>query len=126
MSAQIPTWTRDYYAPAGGDPFLFYVVYGAADLSFQLNGSAYRCGGIPEGIDVWGYTRGGDDEVFRSFIGGPIGKLFQADRPALYEAVEGAPGCIVIRGSVPDPSTLDYLRDVIGFVAYALDNGGVA
>jgi hypothetical protein len=33
--------------------------------------------------------------------------------------------CLVLKGVVPDPETLDYFRDVIGLIAYLADQGGV-
>lgn len=45
---------------------------------------------------------------------------------SLAAQVSASPGCLVIAGSVADPSSLLYLRDILGMVALLLNSGGVA
>jgi hypothetical protein len=44
----------------------------------------------------------------------------------LFARVGEAAECGVLRGEIPDPPDLNYLRDVIGLTTYLLDNGGFA
>jgi len=48
------------------------------------------------------------------------------DNPALAAKVAAQSNCLVIVGKVPDPPTLNYLRDAIGLLTFFLDAGGVA
>ncbi len=45
--------------------------------------------------------------------------------PAAWEILKTTPEMLVLFGEIPDPDSLDYLRDVVGVVAAALENGGV-
>jgi hypothetical protein len=47
VTSELETWQRKHYVAGGGDPFLFYVVYGEIDSSAPLSRSAYRSNGIP-------------------------------------------------------------------------------
>jgi hypothetical protein len=49
MSESIPSWPREYLSQPGGEPFLFYVVYGQFDQEFRNSGQKYRCTGVPTG-----------------------------------------------------------------------------
>jgi hypothetical protein len=112
-------WSRPYYRTGGGDAFLFYVVFGrfSADLNAR---ASYRTRGLPEGVEAFKNPEPADE--FRT---GVIAKQLVGTAPALRDAVLSAPDCLVVRGSIPDPSDLLYLRDVVGILTAALDSGGV-
>src|SRR5262245_8889211 len=53
MAAEAPEpWPRRYYEEGGGNPFLFYVVYGSFPAQAEPSRLRYRLAGIPEGIDI--------------------------------------------------------------------------
>ena len=59
------------------------------------------------------------------FLEGPVADRLEERSSELFAAVRSAPACIGVRGTIPDPTSLDYLRDVIGVLMYLLDSGGV-
>jgi hypothetical protein len=129
MRSEIAPWERSYHEPGGGDAFLFYTVFGDFGnllREFRLSRSRYRSNGIPRGIDLWGCKRPDDADYLDGFLEGPVGKRLEERSPNLFDSVRKAPAGIVVRGSIPDPETLNYLRDVVGVLTYLLDNGGAA
>lgn len=44
----------------------------------------------------------------------------------LARTVESSEECIILRGVVRDPHSLDYLRDAVGLVMALVDSGGIA
>ena len=124
----LPTWGRPYHKPGGGDAFVFYVLFGEfPSTGLKASRDVYRAGGIPEGITTTRHDRGDQVEWFAGFLTGPLGHLLDEESgdTDLAAAVRAAHACLVITGTVADPPTLDYLRDVIGLVTCALDAGGV-
>jgi hypothetical protein len=126
MLGELDTWERQYFVPGGGDPLLFYVVYGDVDSSVALSREKYRSEGIPEGIDVMSYNADSDLDVITSFREGYVWDKFVAKNPELAAQVEGCQSCIIIRGTPTESRTLNYLRDTIGLISFMLDNGGCA
>jgi hypothetical protein len=57
---------------------------------------------------------------------GWIGREFRKEHPDLAARVTHTNQCLVLRGVVPDPDTLDYFRDAVGLVMALLDAGGIA
>lgn len=129
MPSEIATWERSYYEPGGGDAYVFYTVFGDFGnllREFRLSRSRYCSNGVPSGIDLWGCKRPDDREYLDGFLEGPVGKRLEERSPDLFASVRKAPAGIVVRGSIPDPETLNYLRDLVGVLTYLLDNGGTA
>lgn len=121
------SWDRPFFAPGGGDPFLFYAVFG--DFGPQVlapSAKTYRIAGIPEGIETNLLKRDVHAEWLARFFEGNMGRLLDDAPEDLGRIVGRAPSCLVVSGRVPDPPTLSYLRDVVGIVAGVLDSGGVA
>lgn len=126
MATELETWQREHYAPGGGAPFLFYVIYGDIDPSQPLSRSKYRTNGAPEGLEVMSYTTNEENDVPGSFREGYLWDELIAKDPPFADQVAKCDQCFVFRGTPRDDTTLDYLRDTIGFITYLLDNGGVA
>ena len=122
----LPDWPRRHYVPGGREAFLFYVVFGRVDVTRKLSRAKYRCDGIPDGIEIMAYGPDQHPEVVAGFRVGNIWDQLVTSAPDLARAVLAQDSCLVLRGQIPDPPTLNYLRDVVGFLTFTLDAGGVA
>jgi hypothetical protein len=126
MGSPLADWSRPHHVPGGNNPFLFYVVYGRVDTTKVFSRSKYRSEGIPDGIDVMAYGPAARPDVVASFRDGYSWDRLAADHQGLAAEVIAQDGCLVVKGEIGDPSTLNYLRDAIGFLTFCLDTGGVA
>lgn len=126
MLNSLNDWERKHFVDGGGEPFLFYVVYGEIDSSIPLSGELYRSEGIPSGIDVMSYSVESDVDVIASFRKGYVWDKFVARNPEFAAQVESCQSCIILRGTPTESKTLNYLRDTVGLVTFMLDNGGCA
>jgi hypothetical protein len=126
MASRLTDWPRQHYAPGGKDPFLFYAVFGRVDTTMIFSRSKYRSDGPPEGISVMTYGPTSNVEVVASFRDGYSWDRLTDAAPTLAANVTAQDSCLVLKGEVSDPPTLNYLRDVIGLLTFFLDAGGVA
>jgi len=126
MSEPLADWPRKYYQPDAGDALIFFVVFGKFGEIGPVSQSSYRCAAIPETVDMQEYKTEVHLQVLNSFREGLLWDLEKEKLGTLREKIEQAPECIVIRGEIPDPSSLNYLRDVVGLSTYLLDHGGCA
>lgn len=126
MTSELETWVRKHYVAGGGDPLLFYVVYGVIDASAALSRSRYRSNGVPDGIEVMSYGPSSHPFVPGSFRAGYLWDEFVANDPELAATVGRCEHCIILRGTPSDSTTLDYLRDTVGLITYMIDHGGCA
>lgn len=67
-----------------------------------------------------------EPQVRNSFMKGYLWDKLQKEEPTVAAKVAKASECIVVRGMPANSETLDYLRDVVGFISYLTDFGGVA
>ena len=126
MTDALESWARPHRAEGGGDAFLFYVAFGDVAHDAPLSRDQYRSAGVPAGLELAAYDRDRHGEVVESFLQGYAWEDLRARDRGLAQAVEAAPGCVVLRGGVRDPETLDYLRDAVGLLAFLLDHGARA
>ena len=126
MESPLLDWPRQHYVPGGKNPYLFYVVYGQVDTTKVLSRGTYRCNGIPDGIRVMTYDPATHPEVVASFRDGYLWDQLTASDPNFAANVGAQDSCLILTGEIMDPPTLNYLRDVIGFLTFCLDAGGVA
>src|SRR5262245_51336723 len=126
MSAKLSSWPRPHFAPGGGNPLLFYAVFGTFDLTRPLGRSKYRTDGRPDWLELGQYDRAEQPGVFAGYQSGKCWELLTRDQPLLAADAEKAPQCVALRGEPADPPTLDYFRDTIGIVTWLLDAGGVS
>jgi hypothetical protein len=126
MATEPPAWPRPHFTPGGGDAFLYYVVFGAFDLSRPPTRAKYRTAGAPAWLSNAGYDRAKHPEVFAEYQSGKLWDVLTRDTPVTAAEAERSPQCVRLRAEVPDPPSLDYFRDVVGVVAWLLDAGGVA
>ena len=117
-------WKRPHYQEKGGDPFLFYVVYGPVQRDVSLSPS-YRSRGLPKGVNVAHYGNDRHASVISGFREGFIWNQLVHDAPELAAQIASATECILLRGNLPDSPDLNYLRDVIGVLTHFLDHGGI-
>jgi hypothetical protein len=119
-------WPRRHFQPGGGDAFLLYQVFGRFEAGLDISEVQYRTAGVPSGLDLVQHTASRHPEAFGWFKPGYLWDLLLKDQPELARAVDEAPACLRLQGTVQDPSTLDFFRDAIGVLTAATDAGGVA
>jgi hypothetical protein len=119
-------WTREHFQPGGGDPFLFYVVYGPTPTDFTISRETYRCEGVPDGLDVMAYSPKTHPDVVHSFCEGYLWDVLLDENPELAQAVKQQKECLIFSGDIADPADLGYFRDTIGVISWLVDQGAVA
>jgi hypothetical protein len=122
MTRNLPHWDRPHFQPSEGRAFVMFVVYGTFPAELAISGAKYRCAGVPAGFDLRKLERAKHGPL--PFSDGEFGKVI--NDAALFARVGAATECGVVRGEVPDPADLNYLRDVVGLTTYLLDHGGFA
>lgn len=124
MSVEPESWHRRNFVDGGGEPFLFYVVYGKINHSAPLSRSRYRSQGLPTGLSMMAYGPEKHREVPGSFREGFLWDELKKSNPDLAEEIRQCDRCIVVRGTPEDSTSLNFLRDTVGLIMYLLDNGG--
>lgn len=117
-------WTRPHFMPGGGNPLLFYAVFGSFDLGRPLSRSRYRTSGLPDWLEMAHYDRARQPAVIAGYQSGGVWDLIRRESPVTVAEAEQAPECVAVRAEVPDPPDLTYFRDVIGVLTWLLDAGG--
>ena len=125
MSDDLADWPRPYYQEPGGNPFLFYVVYGAFQELPAMDGEKYRSEGVPAGLELSHYGDDKHPDILAQFQKGYLWDELAKHRPALAKSVQGSDECLILRGELEDQSDLNYLRDTVGLLTFLLDNGGI-
>ena len=123
MPPKLAPWPRARYQPGGGKALVFYVIYGEFSEEPKISASTYRTAGVPQGVDLRKVTRKQQPEL--PFTEDSF-KVVRKGNAALFEQIKTAPECLILQGEVPDSQDLNYLRDVVGLVMFALDHGGLA
>ncbi len=126
MSAPIEDWTRPYFRSGGGDALLFYAIFGPIPATFSISGSTYRVDAIPEEVELSSYNTKSHPEVLDSFRSGYLWEAFQHSNSDLAEETAAQTSCLVIRGTITDPESLNYLRNVVGLIAWLFDSGSIS
>lgn len=120
------SWPRPHFMPGGGDAFLFYVAFTEAPAEWTVSGSQYRTAGFPPGLEVMAYGPDNNPQVVDGFRNGPLRDRLAEQAPDLLDKVAQTRGCVIFRGHIADPETLDYHRDVIGLLQWLIDQGAGA
>jgi hypothetical protein len=127
MATELESWSRPLFTPGGGEPFLFYVVFGAVDTAAGLSSSTYRSDGVATGLTLSRYTSSDHAAVLDDFRQGYVWNEFQkGDQALATEDQTVFDVCLQLRGSPADATTLNYLRDSVGLLTFLLDQGGLA
>ncbi|HEY2511540.1 MAG TPA: hypothetical protein VGI39_11815 [Polyangiaceae bacterium] len=92
-----------------------------------ISRSRHRCAGIPPGCDLQLYSSASDPAVLALGLGDEwISRELRRATPTLADALSRTNQCLVLRGEVSDPPTLDYFRDAVGLVMALVESGGLA
>jgi hypothetical protein len=126
MKDSVQDWPRPRYEFGGGDAFLFYAVFGPISELVSVSRGTYRCDGIPDGLEVSGYTLAHQPDVINSLREGYFIEELRRVDPGLVKTICAQDRCMVLQGRIADPPTLNYFRNVIGIITHFLDHGGVA
>ena len=126
MPTKLESWPRPHFAPGGGTPFLYFVAFGAFDLSKPLSGAKYRSAGPGDWLTLTHQTQAQNAAALAGHRCGPLWAQVTRDSPQTAAESLQAPEAVVVRGEVADPDTLDYFRDAVGVVTWLLDCGGVS
>ena len=119
--SQLFPWPRPRYVAGGGDALVWLEIYGDwPGNATEISPAQHNSAGLPREL-----TAQLSANDIRNFDG-PMALLARESNPAAWQLAQSAPQKLVIRGLINDPSSLDYLRDVIGVVAASLESGGVA
>lgn len=118
---QLFSWPRPRYSHGGGDAFVFLEIYGRWDgAQTEVSAARHNSAGLPAELVAQLVPNNAAD------WDGPMAKLARESNPNAWQTALDAPQKLIIRGEIPDPTSLDYLRDIIGVVAASLESGGVA
>jgi hypothetical protein len=126
MTSAVEDWPRPFYTRGGGDAFLFYVMYGPTPQDLSISRGKYRFDGIPHSLALSSYGPTSNPEVVSSFRSGYLWDELRRTNAKFANEVANQSECLVIRGTIPDPSTLNYLRNVVGLISWYCDSDGVA
>lgn len=69
------------------------------------------------------YKRDEHNEYINGFFSGNLGAILKESNPNLFEECKNAYCCTIIRGEAEDDSTLDYMRNTIGFIKALTERG---
>jgi hypothetical protein len=125
MSNSLTDWPRQFYQGPGGQPFLFYVVFGAFSQMPALSRQEYQSNGVYPGLQLSHYDRGKHADVLDGFCQGYVWDELKRHKPGLAKAVRAASECLALRGELEDQGDLNYLRDSVGLITFLLDQGVV-
>lgn len=119
-------YERPYYEDTHTRPQLFYVIFGAKDRSLNVSRDRHHVDEVPEGVSYLLYRRARHEGTMASLIGDNLGTVLARERPELYEAVRHTETWAVVRGEAARDQDLHYLRNAIGLVEAAAEEGAVA
>jgi hypothetical protein len=107
-----PFWPRPRFQPGGGDALVALEVCGEFPTQIQTD---FAIEGVQISVETNDFARFGEVAA----------EMLRQSNPQIASAIESAPQVVSIRGIVPDPPDLEYLRHTLGFVHELLQNGGI-
>lgn len=122
MPPELPDWPRQYFEESGGNPFLFYVVFGRFGELPAMSASKYRSKGVFPGLDLSHHDQ---PDVLNGFREGYLWEDLKIRNPDLWTRTAEAKECLILRGELEDSETLNYFRETVGLLTFLLDQGGI-
>lgn len=122
-------WKRTYYTEPAGNPFVFYVVFGADLSKLAVSREAHNVDGKPAELDIIVYSKSAGDEqrnYIEGFYADYLGAVLKSKSPALHKKTVSCDDIAVIRGEFPDADSLSYLKNSIGITQAVLETGAAA
>lgn len=120
------SWPRPYWLAGGEDPLLVFFVFGRFGGEPAITAQAHDATGLPAGVTLQRHAH----EALRAWdgypLGGALGESLRERDPEAFAAATAAPEVMLLRGSVADGPSLDYLRDAVAVVRALLGAGGEA
>ena len=117
---------RPLYQDTGRRPYLFYAAIGANAEELHVSRTRHHIEEMPQGLGLSRLQRPEHSGHMDELLGGTLGKILDERDHELYEKAKAARTWLVLYGEVQKDSTLDYLRDAVGFVQAAVETGAVA
>lgn len=119
-------WSRPHWSRDEAKAMLLYFVFGqfAGELRLDLSGNSSA--GLPPGVEMHRIPKALLAHWEGHPLRGALGGVLRDGNPDAFEAARTANECLMLRGELPDPDSLGYLRDTLGVIAALLDTGGVA
>lgn len=115
--------TREYYRDIGYKPFLFYVVFGVTAGDLHPSRSRHHVESLPEALEIHVLRRPDHSDYMDGFFSGELGRVLRDSSEDVYERCLAAEDCIIIRGSIEEDSSLDYMISVIGIIQSLMEEG---
>lgn len=122
----IVDWSRPHWTRDEAKALLVYFVFGEFAAELKLDLSAHASAGLPAGVAMQRIPKDRLAHWEGHPLRGALGEILREGNPAAFEVARAAPECLLLRGELPDPDSLDYLRDTLGVIAALLDAGGAA
>jgi len=116
---------RAYYEDINHHPFIFYIVFDVKNEMLEISRERHHVDELPEGLDILICNKNENSEFMDSLLGGTLGYLLNKSNPSLFSRVHASEKWAVISGEARDDSTLDYMRNVIGFVQAFVETGAL-
>ncbi|MGN0700889.1 MAG: hypothetical protein ACI4J8_07810 [Oscillospiraceae bacterium] len=116
---------RPYYIDIGMRPMLFYIIFGVNDQNTVISRERHRVDAAPEGLEFQLLNREQHGDYIDSLLSSVYGEVLREKKPELFDRVKECSGWTILRGELAEDSSLDYLRNTIGFVQAFCENGGV-
>jgi hypothetical protein len=119
-------WHRRHFRAGGGDAEIHYAVFGDFQYPLNVGLAEFRSAFLCDHITLTSYVSNRHGGVLTTLHDGWLGESLRLDDPELYEAVENATSCVLLRGCLPDPMSLLYMRDTVDVLTALMANGGSA
>ena len=107
---------RPYYIDIGMRPMLFYIIFGVNDPNTVISRERHRVDAAPEGLEFQLLNREQHGDYIDSLLSSVYGEVLREKKPELFDRVKECSGWTILRGELSEDSSLDYLRNTIGFV----------
>jgi hypothetical protein len=113
-------WGRIYFERPYNKPFLFYVLFGTANVSkIDVSKSKHNVDEMPNGLEIINHSKLKNEEqekYIEGFYNEYLGSFLKAKDKILYEKVVSCNNITVVKGKFDDTNTLNYLKNAIGII----------